>query len=626
MIVSNSRQRMVWALLFAGGALTPLKAQQIAWTRAGEAPLDESGSAVAAAGDFDGDGHDDVLIGAYRNDAAAPDAGSAYLCSGVDGGLLATWRGSAAGDAFGFTLGRAGDVDGDGRSDYFVGAPEHTGGNGARSGCVALYSGADGHALAPLVGVAGERFGWAVASMGDLDGDGHVELAIGAPRASGQGVDRGRVNVVNSASGATLYTRIGEATGDWFGAALAVLPDVDGDGAVELAIAADRHDRSGLDRGRIYVCSGRDGREIARIDGDAAGDRFGYALSATADFDGDGRGELLVGAPWNDGGGVNAGRITLHAIDGTRLFSLFGDAAGDLLGSAVAGLGDVDGDGREEFAAGAWGHDGAGAAAGKVTVRSGADGSELFATLGAAAGERFGSALAAVGDLDASGTADYASGAPMSGANGTRSGRVAAVSSNWRVDRTPRLDSVTPSRGRRDVATTVTLRGRHFQAGPLSVTCGGIAVDALVVLDDFTATCEVPAGAPGPLEIVVTTSFGSVAQADAFARAPALMTSPTARIGSDVALRFLVEPGEMVLAFFGVPPEVSLTLPPLRYQLRIDPFVPFALLPAPSEDFVLIQPLADDPALAGLEFLVQAAAKRRRAPGCFTNAVLVTIE
>ncbi|MBL8840193.1 MAG: FG-GAP repeat protein [Planctomycetes bacterium] len=624
MKVSTRQARACAALL--GFCSAPAAAQQLVWQRPGESPFDEFASAVAAAGDYDGDGRDDLLVGAYRNDATGADAGSASLLSGANGAPLATWRGSAAGDSFGFALGRAGDVDGDGRSDYFVSAPEHSAGNGSRSGCVALFSGADGHALAPLVGSAGERFGWAVAPLGDLDGDGRAELAIGAPRYGVQGADRGRLLVVSAASGATRWTRLGEAAGDWFGATLAALPDLDGDGHADLAVAADRFDRVGADRGRVYLLSGRDGRELSRFDGDAAGDRFGYALSAAADFDGDGRGELLVGAPWHDGGGANAGRLSLHAADGTRLFALQGDAAGDLLGYAVAGLGDVDGDGRGDFAGGAWGHDGAGGAAGKVTVRSGVDGHELFAAQGAAAGERFGAALAAAGDLDGSGTADLVVGAPMSAANGARSGRVAAIASNWRVDRTPQLLSVLPPRGRRDAATAVTLRGRWFTAGPLTVECGGVAVESLVVVDDATATCVVAAGAPGPLAMVVTNPHGSATLADGFARTPALLAPAAAALGSDVALRLLVEPGEMVLTFFGAAPEESLLLPPLGYELRIHLFHVFDARIAVGDEFTLVESLPDDPALQELDFLVQAAAKRRRSPGCFTNVQRLTLE
>ena len=602
-------------------------AQSLQWSQPGASTLDEFGTAVAGAGDVDGDGLCDVIVGAFRGDANGVTPGRATVHSGLDGHVLLSLVGRNNDEWFGHAVGSAGDVDGDGLGDVFVSAPNRSASNGGLAGCVTLFAGSDGRELITWSGGSVERLGWSVANLGDVDGDGLHEFALGGPRWSGRGSDRGRVHLVSAAGGTARLVLEGELAGDWFGTSVAACGDFDGDGAADFAVGADRRDLAGADQGRAYVFA-LDGRRLATFDGAAANDRFGATLAGVGDFDGDGRGDLLVGAPQHDAGGLNAGRASLFGASGAApLLDLDGSAASDTFGSALAACGDFDGDGIADFAVGAWGNDEGGGGAGKVSVFSGADGSELFALLGAAATERYGISVAGAGDVDGSGCADLVVGASYSAANGTRSGRAALHRSDFILLREPVLTAVMPPRGHRRDSASLTLVGDEFLVGGAMVFIGGVEAEEVVVVDDETITCVVPPGDPGPYDVMVTTQHGAATLQRGFVRTAALLVDGSPAIGEELTLRWLCEPDDLVIGFFGEPPMVQLRIGKFDHFLAMEHlFILFATSSAGNEvvEKVIIP---DEPELIGLEILIQGAVMERwvKRRG-FTNCVSITIE
>ena len=287
-------------------------------------------------------------------------------------GELFTVRGDSANDFLGCSVSGAGDVNGDGTPDLIVGAP-YDDNNGDESGSARVLSGLDGSTLFTFNGdSAGDRFGDSVSGAGDVNGDGRADLVVGAPHDGG---NRGSVRVLSGLDGSTLFTFNGDRAGDYFG-------DPFGDSAPDQI-------------------------------GDSTGDHFGRSVSGAGDVNGDGRADLIVGAP--HGGGNRGSARVLSGLDGSTLFTFNGDSAGDHFGRSVSGAGDVNGDGRADLIVGALGDDNKGARSGSVRVFSGLDGSTLFTFDGDSEHARFGRSVSGAGDLNGDGLDDFVVG----GAGGT---------------------------------------------------------------------------------------------------------------------------------------------------------------------------------------------------------------
>ena len=259
---------------------------------------------------------------------------------------------------------------------------------------LSMLNGANGFRL-DEAGV-GERFGGAVSAAGDVNGDGIDDLLIGAPLADPNGIDRaGRSYVVfGSRSGfaATLnlsnlngtngFRLDGVAELDRSGMAVSGAGDVNGDGIDDLLIGAEYADPNGLNSaGSSYVVFGSssgfaaslnlsslNGTNGFRLDGVAAGERSGTAVSAAGDVNGDGIDDLLIGAPRAGPNGVIwagssyvlfgnssgfAATLNLGSLNGTNGFRIDGVAADDRSGFAVDGAGDINGDSIDDLLIGA---------------------------------------------------------------------------------------------------------------------------------------------------------------------------------------------------------------------------------------------------------------------------------
>jgi hypothetical protein len=210
------------------------------------------------------------------------------------------------------------DVNGDGRGDMLVGAESEDVGSVTSAGQAHLFSGATGAPLYTLESPDPNHvgyFGHAVVGLGDVDGDGRGDLLIGAPyeTTDPELSEAGRAYVFSGASGALLRTLAspnGEDRG-FFGYTVSAVPDADGDGAPDLLIGALLEDpgASPTDAGRAYLVSGSSGAVLATLasPGEQLAGQFGRAVAGVPDADGDGRGDLLVGAPFEDRSGISDG-------------------------------------------------------------------------------------------------------------------------------------------------------------------------------------------------------------------------------------------------------------------------------------------------------------------------------
>lgn len=363
---------------------------------------------TAPAGDVDGDGHDDLITGAPHESL---DAGKARVFSGADGSVLFTLSGSAAGDLFGSSCAGAGDVNADGHDDLIVGAPQTNVLLGR--GYARIFSGADGSVLRTLNGAAvGDRFGAAVAGAGDLNGDGKDDVLVGAPQNDAGGVNGGAATAFSGATGNPLYSAAGTA-GQNLGCSLGCgLPEAvsDNEGDVIIGLTMDGGDRSGA----VQVRSRADFSVRFTLTGQA-GQRLGATVAPAGDVSGDGKVDVLVATDPRDalGAPTAAAQVRLYSGANGALLSTFSDGAlGTGYGSALAALGDVTGDDVPDFAVGEPGHDGKGLDAGGVRIYSGQSGKTWYQILGPAAGAGFGASVAYAGDLNTDSLPDCAIGAP----------------------------------------------------------------------------------------------------------------------------------------------------------------------------------------------------------------------
>jgi len=256
--VRNVKRSMIILLI---GITTPLQAQETV-TFHGDSAGDQFGISLSNAGDVNGDGFDDLIVGAPRDDNNRTDSGSASVFSGMDGRVLYTSDGDSTDDRFGTSVSRAGDVNGDGFADWIVGARLDDD-NGENSGSARVFSGVDGRVLYTFRGdSAGDDFGVSVSGAGDVNGDGFDDLIVGARYDDNNGTDSGSARVFSGVDGSVLYTLNGDSAGDRFGRSVADAGDVNNDGFCDLIVGATLSDTHGSDFGSARVFSGKNGSTL----------------------------------------------------------------------------------------------------------------------------------------------------------------------------------------------------------------------------------------------------------------------------------------------------------------------------------------------------------------------------
>ena len=333
----------------------------------GGSSSDQLGQAVASVGDIDGDGRAEFLVGAPFADGIGSNSGEARLYDGASGGLIMVFPGDATIDEFGSSVGPAGDVDGDTVPDFIVGAPQDAGSNG--NGYARIFSGATLAAIRTLVGPnSGSGFGSSVDSLGDLDGDGRSEVLVGAYLDGPPGTLRGRAYVLAGVDGSQMHMFEGQASFDWLGWSVSAVGDVTGDGLLDIGLGAYGDDTLADAGGRLYVHSSADWSLLFTVEGDLDNENLGWDLDGTDDIDGDGKGDVIVGAPFGDAGRA----LVVSGVDGHLIHELVGNNSNDIFGRSVLGLrGDANGDGHPDVAVGAALDDDNGTSSGRLLLVSG---------------------------------------------------------------------------------------------------------------------------------------------------------------------------------------------------------------------------------------------------------------
>jgi hypothetical protein len=382
---------------------------------------DRFGRAVSSIGDVDGDGIIDLAVGALGDDTGGYARGAVYvLLLNANGSVKTTTKIAhetnggptlANSDYFGSAVTSLGDLDGDGIADLAVGAyQDNTGGND-RGAVHVLFLNADGSVKSITRIASGtnggptlandDLFGTAVTSLGDLDGDGITDLAVGAPSEDTGGSKRGALYVLflNTDGSVKSTTKIAHQTnggpsltnGDEFGSGATPVGDLDGDGIIDLAVGARFDDTGGTNRGAVHVMLlNADGsvKSTTKIANGMNGgptlsneDQFGRAVTSVGDLDGDGITDLIAGADRDDTGGSARGALYVMLLnaDGsakstTKIASgTNGGPTSILFGTAASSVGDLDGDGITDLAAGAYADQTGGISTGAVFMLFGAE-------------------------------------------------------------------------------------------------------------------------------------------------------------------------------------------------------------------------------------------------------------
>lgn len=412
-------------------------------------PFAQMGFSVASAGDINKDGYSDVIVGSpyWEDSPAQTNEGAAFVYyggaisaqapTGVNPGNFITLQSDQAEAGFGTSVAMAGDVNADGYSDFLVGAPSYDK-DQANEGVAFLYygsgngSGFDQSKTEILEqNQSGSMMGYSVAGAGDVNGDGASDIIVGARLYSdGQPIEGaafvywGNVNSapITSQSPTMLQMNLSDSR---FGHSVATAGDVNGDGFADIIIGSYLFDNGHKDEGAAYIFTGKAGgidtAPSTTLEGNQFEARYGESVSSAGDVNGDGYGDVLIGAKWFENGQSNEGAVFLHygsqiGLVATPAATIESNQAEGWLGSAVASAGDVNGDGYSDIIIGCYTFDHGQNDEGQVFIYHGAaasvgptpsivSGSSVSAAL-------LGAAVSSAGDIDGNGLDDIVVGAP----------------------------------------------------------------------------------------------------------------------------------------------------------------------------------------------------------------------
>jgi len=398
----------------------------------------EFGFSVATAGDINGDGFSDVIIGAHEFDNPSTGEGAAFVYLGSATGMGTTpgWtdEGNQANANFGNSVSTAGDVNGDGYSDVIVGVPSFDNGQNSE-GAAFVYYGSDlGLSTFSNWSAEGNQadafFGVSVSAAGDVNGDGYSDVIVGAYLIDNGESDEGAAFVFHgSASGLSLssnWSDEGNQNEARFGSSVSTAGDVNGDGYSDVIIGSYRFENGQVDEGAAFVYHGSSSglsltsnwsAESNQVDA-----RFSYSVSTAGDVNGDGYSDVIVGAYLFDNGQLNEGAAFVYhgSASGLSLasnFSAESNKVSAFFGWSVSTAGDINGDGYSDVIVGAYGFDDGQSLEGSAFVYHGsASGLSLTSNWNAESnqsGATFGFSVSTAGDVNGDGYSDVIIGAQL---------------------------------------------------------------------------------------------------------------------------------------------------------------------------------------------------------------------
>ena len=341
------------------------------WTAFGGQGNALFGTSVATAGDVNGDGFSDVIIGANKYDNGQTDEGKVFVYHGSLNGPSAIPDWSVESDTenaeFGFSVATAGDVNGDNYSDVIIGAPYYF--TAAQNGGKAfVYHGSstglnNSSDWSIQSNQADANLGYSVFTAGDVNNDGYSDVIVGAPFFDNGETDEGRIGVYHGSStglsSSINWSKEGGQSDAQLGYSTSTAGDVNGDGYSDIIVSAPNYDDGNNDEGRVYIyfgsSAGISSIDEWTVDGEIANLQYGLSVATAGDFNGDGFSDIIIGAPEYDNSFVNAGKIDVYAGSLTNpnlLFSWEGEEIEANLGKSVSTAGDVNGDGFADIIVG----------------------------------------------------------------------------------------------------------------------------------------------------------------------------------------------------------------------------------------------------------------------------------
>src|SRR5262245_26267963 len=416
-------------------------------------PGDSFGAGVPGAGEANGDGIRDFRVGATGARGAAGITGTVSLFLGTPVSVFATAdlviEGEVGGDAFGFAVSAAGDVDADGYDDFLVGAPRADA-TAFDAGRVYLFRGGTTVSAVPARfwdgDLAGARFGASVAGGFDFNHDGYMDFATGAPESNQDATRAGQVKIylgassVNGITQPTAFRFTGDQANWALGWSMHAAGDVDGDGYGDLIVGAPQP--FDVNAGRAVIWFGQSSTVATPsrlvLSGEVGSDRFGYSVSGAGDRNHDSYDDVIVGAPAHDPQGFDKGAAYVFlggfSVNAIADWKTIGAAALDSLGYAVDGGQDVDGDQISDLVIGAPGSDVTAVDSGEIRLFYGSNYPSTAADSvispvapdpGFESEDRFGAAVALCGPVSGGSASEVLAGAPYgNNATGTITGYV----------------------------------------------------------------------------------------------------------------------------------------------------------------------------------------------------------